>query len=318
MDAAHLDPTTTPAGAAPTVALATAAGVWEEDIDAAPLTEALGRAGVDSVPVIWDAPGVDWTAFDLVLVRSTWDYVPRLTEFLDWVDHVGRRTRLANPADVLRWNTDKRYLHDLAAAGVPVVPTSFLAPGDDDRTVARTIATAVGTDGAPADVVVKPTVSAGSKDTARYRSEDHADAASHARSLLDAGRHVMVQPYLDAVDDEGETGVVALDGESSHAFRKSALLSVGAGLVEGLFAPEEIAPATATADQLAVVDAVVDHLRTRFAHEPVRYARVDMVRDADGAPLVLELELTEPSLFLWTDPGAADRVAAAVRRWCRE
>ena len=303
-----------PDGPNPAVALATATDVWDEDVDAAPLTEALGRAGIAARPVVWDDPSADWAAFDLVLVRSTWDYVGRRDEFLAWAEDVERRTRLANPAGVLRWNTDKRYLAELDAAGVPVVPTAFLAPGDDTAAVRRVVAGAA--DGT--DVVVKPTVSAGSKDTSRYTADDLGAAVDHAAALLTAGRDVMVQPYLDAVDTDGETGVVVLDGVPSHAFRKSALLRVGAGPVDGLFAPEEIGPATADASHLAVVDAVMAVVSERFTDRPVRYARVDMVRGSDGAPRLLELELTEPSLFLWTDPTSADRVATAVRRWCRD
>jgi len=125
----------------------------------------------------------------------------------------------------------------------------------------------------------------------------------------------MVQPYLDTVDAAGEAGLVLLDGELSHAFTKGPLLTVGAGMVEGLFAPEEITPRTASADEQAVAAAAFEHLRARFGDELPRYARVDLLTDAAGAPRVLELELTEPSMFLWTDPGAPDRVAAAVARW---
>ena len=294
-----------------TVLFATAAGIWAEDVDAEPLTGACTALGLDARPAVWDDRDVDWAAADLVLVRSTWDYVARLDEFLAWADRVGAVTRLANSPAVLRWNTDKRYLGDLEDAGVPVVPTGFLLPEDRPEDLAAALLGMAGND----HFVVKPTVSAGSKDTARYRPEDLEHAVAHAADLLDAGRPVMVQPYLDAVDTVGEAGLVLLDGELSHAFTKGPLLTVGAGMVEGLFAPEEITPRTASPAERAVAAAVAEHLRERFGADMPRYARVDLLTDADGSPRVLELELTEPSMFLWTDPTSPARVAAAVARW---
>ena len=294
-----------------TVLCATAEGIWAEDVDAAPLVEACTAAGLDARPAVWDDPDVDWAEADLVLVRSTWDYVARLDEFLAWADRVDAVTRLANPAAVLRWNTDKRYLGELGRAGVPVVPTGYLLPEHRHDDLAAAVVALAGDD----HYVVKPTVSAGSKDTARYRSEDLEPAVAHAADLLEAGRPVMVQPYLDAVDTLGEAGLVLLDGELSHAFTKGPLLTVGAGMVEGLFAPEEISPRVATAAERSVASAAADFLRNRFGDEVPRYARVDLLTDADGSPRILELELTEPSMFLWTDPASPARVAAAVERW---
>lgn len=297
-----------------TVLFATAAGIWAEDVDADPLTQACTAAGLEVRPAVWDDPSVDWSAADLVLVRSTWDYVQRLDEFLAWADRVAAVSRLANSPAVLRWNTDKRYLGDLEQAGVPVVPTSYLLPDERPADLAAAVAGMAGSH----HYVVKPTVSAGSKDTARYRPEDLEHAAAHAAALLDRGRPVMVQPYLDAVDTVGEAGLVLLDGELSHAFTKGPLLSVGADMVDGLFAPEEITPRVASDEEQAVASAAADYLRARFGDELPRYARVDLLADADGTPRILELELTEPSLFLWTDPTSPARVAAAVTRWASD
>ena len=294
-----------------TVLFATAAGIWAEDVDADPLTQACTDAGLDVRPAVWDDPSVDWAAADLVLVRSTWDYVQRLDEFLAWADRVAAVTRLANSPAVLRWNTDKRYLGDLGRAGVPVVPTGYLLPDERPSDLAAAVAGMAGSD----HYVVKPTVSAGSKDTARYRPEDLGHAVAHAAALLDRGRPVMVQPYLDAVDTAGEAGLVLLDGELSHAFTKGPLLSVGAGMVEGLFAPEKITPRVASDAERSVAAAATDHLRDRFGDELPRYARVDLLTDDEGMPRLLELELTEPSMFLWTDPTSPARVADAVARW---
>ena len=210
-------------------------------------------------------------------------------------------TLLLNPADVLAWNTDKRYLRELAAAGLPVVPTAWIEDPD---------AIAPALDRWPGDVVVKPVVSAGARDTARFSSDERASARALAKRVLAGGRPVMVQPYLDRLDAEGETGLVYVDGVYSHAFGKSALLA-GDPLGPGLFAEEVINARTATAEQRAVGDAVLAEVLRRTAGVPL-YARVDLVPDPAGAPSVLELELTEPSLFLTVAPEAAPRLAGAI------
>jgi glutathione synthase/RimK-type ligase-like ATP-grasp enzyme len=269
------------------VALATCAALPSLHEDDAALPASLAALGVEAVPAVWDDPAVDWAGFDLVVVRSTWDYVPRRPEFLAWARSV---PRLANPAEVVGWNTDKRYLRELGEAGVPVVETTFLAPGDGYAPPAG-------------EHVVKPVVSAGASDTARYGPGE--DSGPHVRRLLDAGRGVMVQPYLAGVDAEGETAVLSFSGVLSHAARKAPVL------VPDLADPDdvEITPAEASAAQREVADRAL--AAVPFTG-PLLYARVDLVPGPDGAPVVLELELTEPGLFLAASPGSAERFAAAV------
>ena len=283
------------------VIIASCAAADGRDEDEPLLRTALAAAGIGASVADWADPAVDWAAADAVVVRSTWDYAPRRAEFLAWARRVEAATLLLNPADVLAWNTDKRYLAELEAAGVPVVPTAWAEDG---------AALEDALDRWDSDVVVKPAVSAGARDTARFGPEDRRDAAALGAAVLASGRAVMVQPYLDRLDAEGETGLVYLDGVLSHAFRKGALLA-GAPLGPGLYAEEEIAPRTATADERALGDAVLAVAEQRLRRVPL-YARVDLVPGADGAPVLMELELTEPSLFLTTDPAAAGRVAAAV------
>lgn len=284
------------------VGIATAAELPELDEDGPVLTAALARAGILAQPVVWSEARDDWAAFDGVVVRSTWDYTARRPAFLDWAATVAAATRLWNPYEVIAWNTDKRYLRDLAAAGVPVVPTSWVEPGE------------VFVPPTSGEYVVKPVVSAGSRDTGRYRAgRDDDRAARHVGAVLDGGRAVMVQPYLAAVDGaEAETALVHVGGTFSHAVRKGPLLRLDGDAVEGLYALEDIRPWTAAPDQLAVADAVLAHLASR-GWDDLLYARIDLVRGDDGAPVVLEVELTEPSLFLAHDPPAADRLAAALR-----
>lgn len=256
-----------------------------EDPDAPALVAALARLGVSAEPLPWDS-GADWAAYDLVVVRSTWDYVARRDEFLAWADAV---PRLANAASVLRWNTDKRYLAELAAAGVPVVPTEYVE-GDWEP---------------PAGTfVVKPTVSAGAEDTARYGPDDHQVARAHVERLRAAGRGVMVQPYLDSVETAQETSVLYVGGGYSHGARKGRVLSG-----TGALSPEawDIGPRQPSPAERDVAEQVLAQVR-----EPLLYARVDLLAGPDG-PLLLELELTEPYLFLGEEPGAADRFAWAIR-----
>ncbi|NUU21150.1 MAG: hypothetical protein HOV68_06485 [Streptomycetaceae bacterium] len=288
-----------PAPAAPTarVALATCAELPELDEDETAPIAPLAARGIAAEPAVWDDPKVDWDAYDLVVVRSTWDYFERRDAFVAWAETV---PRLANPADVIRWNTDKTYLRELAAADVPVAETTWLTP---DR------AGPLPTDG---EYVVKPAVSGGSRDTGRYDLADpgqRALAAGLATRLLAEGRTVMVQPYLHAVDTVGETALLFLGGHYSHAIRKDALLD---GPVEeiGLYKPETVGPRTATDSELHAAQRAL--AAVPGGAERLLYARVDVIPDADGRPVVLELELTEPSLFLRYADGAPERFADAV------
>jgi glutathione synthase/RimK-type ligase-like ATP-grasp enzyme len=281
------------------VAIATCEGLPEGDVDLPALTSALAALDVAAEAVVWSDPAADWAAYDLVVVRSTWDYTTRLEEFLDWA---GRVPRLANPAPVLRWNTDKRYLAELGDAGVPVVPTLW-DPGD--------LPAGEGWE----HFVIKPAVSAGAKDTARWGPGQEAAAAEHLRALAAQGRTVMVQPYLSAIDTAGETALIFIGGAFSHAARKAPILTVtGHQEVIGYSdSRERITPARPTTAELAVAE-----LALGVAGRDLLYARVDVIPGPDGEPVLLELELTEPALFLRHSEGAADRLAAAIARQARQ
>ncbi|MFO1407391.1 MAG: hypothetical protein U1F08_07660 [Steroidobacteraceae bacterium] len=278
------------------------------------LVMALRAQGAEVETPFWDDPDVDWGRYDVAALRSTWDYADRLDEFLEWTEQCARQTRLVNPPPVVRWNTDKHYLVHLAHAGVPVVPTRFVEPGTDPAVeLARFLgsgpsAVTVGECAAFDQFVVKPSVGAGSRDAARYRRADGDRALAHVARLLADGRSVMLQPYLDRVDERGETAVIYIGGEYSHAIRKGALLKLDDGFVPGLFAPEQISPREPDAAERAVAEAAF----RACAHDEPLYARIDLVHDARGRPVVLELELTEPSLFFLHAPDAAGRYAETL------
>ncbi|MGK5741747.1 ATP-grasp domain-containing protein [Micromonospora sp. URMC 103] len=287
----------------PRVALVTCTELADLDPDDRLVLAPLAARGVTAEPVVWDDPAADWAAYDLAVLRSPWDYMLRRDEFVAWAARV---PLLANPADVVRWNTDKRYLDELSAAGVPTVPTSWVVPGEPWQPPADS-----------GEYVIKPAVSAGSKDTGRYDLGDpeHRElAAGHVRRLSDAGRLTMIQPYLEAVDAAGETALLFLAGPGglafSHAIRKGPLLTGPDFGVDGLYRPEEITPRTATEEQLAVAAQTL--AAVPGGPERLLYARVDLIPGPDNRPVLVEVELTEPSLFLGHAEGAPDRLAEAI------
>lgn len=260
---------------------------------------------IDASIHAWDDDRVDWCSFDLVVIRSTWDYSRRREEFLGWVDAVG--DRLHNGPALVRWNSDKHYLRDLAAVGLPVVETTYVAPGEAPPVI-------------DCDSVIKPTISAGARDTGRFGP----DQAEHANALIAAigasGRTSMVQPYLPAVDTDGEIAIVFIDGEPTHALRKRAVLRPGevapvrddaAGAAEAMYDSDLVRAATASRADLESARAVIDEVARRFGGPPL-YARVDQLHDGAGRPVLLELEAVEPHLYLDESPDSARRFADAI------
>lgn len=290
----------------PVVAFVSARAARGLDEDLPPFAAALQAAAVRMEVVDWDDPTVQWESFDLALLRSTWDYTERLREFLVWVDATARRTTVLNPPPVVRWNTDKHYLRELARAAVPVVPSTFVEPGESAE---RALDSFLARHDCP-ELVVKPSVGANSRDTERHARTRVEPAVAQARRLLAIQRSVLLQPYLESVDRDGETSLIYFAGKFSHAIRKAPMLPrAGAGSsTVGLVAQERITPRIPGADELRVAEKVLAAL----PFETPLYARIDLIRDAGGAPTLLELELTEPSLFLVHAPGAAERFAAAV------
>jgi len=266
-----------------------------------PLLEAaLEVIGVDAVRLSWDDDEVDWHGFDVVVIRSSWDSVDRPVEFLAWSRAASGATTLMNPPATLEWNLDKRYLSDLHASGVPVVPTDWVT--DESQWTVPSY-----------EFVVKPSVSGGGRETTRYEPHDGGEARRHVRRLLTTGRAVMVQPYVQRVDVEGEAKLVYINGEFSHAARVGALLEVGEGVLEQPWekpvSVDEVSPTPAQLDvaerALAAAQAIVG--------SPALYARVDLVTAPTGDPWLAELELVDPSLLLRLDPTGAERLARAIQ-----
>ena len=269
------------------IAVATWSNPEYVDPEAVDIVRALVDSGHDARTEHWDGE-VDWAACDLVVVRSTWDYFDRLGEFLDWVDHVDAVSRIVNPPSVIRWNSHKGYLAELGRAGIPVVEGLALSRGTVDA------AAQVASRGWE-DVVVKPAVDGGARRAARGRPGS-ATVTAHLEDLV-ATDDVIVQPYLAGVE-EGETSLLFFGGELSHAVRK--VPKPGDYRVQALHGGSEEAH--------AATEREVEVARCAMAQAPgeLVYARADFVA-VDGEPVLMELELIEPDLFLRMDERSLDR-----------
>lgn len=269
---------------------------FEDDDEAA---EILGAERV-----VWNDPDVDWSVYDHVVIRSTWDYTLHRDDFVAWVRSLG--DRVSNGADLVAFNSDKAYLGTLQA---PTVPTAYVVPGGELPDLRG-------------EVVVKPTVSAGGRDTGRFDADHHDGARELIARINGSGRVAMVQPYVEGVDAQGETAVVFIDGEISHTLHKKPVLrEQGPAELADPDDPSSSAAVMSDDDLVTAAEAAeafLDLARGVFGDIAGRfgtplYTRVDMVPGPSG-PLVMEIEAVEPCLYLRLAPGAADRLAAAVRR----
>ncbi len=281
------------------IALATCRSLPEPDHDAAPLEAALRTAGIETGWLAWDDPRTDWSRARLTLLRSTWNYPAHPERFLAWAERVAQVSRLCNPLPLIRWNLHKRYLVELERRGVPIAPTACV-PGGSPTTLAAVLSEH-GWD----EVVVKPAVSAASFRTMRVGRGDLEAGEAHFRALV-AERDTLVQRYLPSVEDHGERALVWIDGEVTHAVRKAPRF---AGEAESV-SPQTVAVSPAEAALARGVIGATEGI-------PL-YARIDVAPGLDGAPVLMELELIEPSLFFPQAPWALERFVAAILRQLAE
>jgi hypothetical protein len=269
-------------------------GGWGDDREAARL------AGAEFV--VWDDPTVDWEAYDRVVIRSAWDYSRRIEEFLAWCAAVGP-ARLRNVPALIAFDADKRYLGELEAR---TAQSAFVGPGDPLPELRG-------------EVVVKPNVSAGARDTGRFGPAAHAEARALIERIRASGRVAIVQTYLADVDRGGETALVFIAGELSHVLHKRPVLrSEGVaplgddehGPAAVMLEDDLVRPGRAEPAQIEFADAVLAEVTERFG-TPL-YARIDVAHDDEGLPVLMELEAIEPCLYLDLVPGAAERFARAV------
>jgi hypothetical protein len=287
------------------IAIASSTVVPPEFGDDERLAGALRDLDASAEVIPWDSADAPWGEFDLVVIRSTWDYPQRREEFVSWAEAVG--DHLHNTAELVRWNSDKRYLADLERAGIRVVPTEYFPPGTEPALPGG-------------EVVVKPTVSAGARDTGRFSQEDSGAARALVATIHGAGKTAMVQPYNPTVDSIGETAVVMIGGRFSHALRKNMVLRPGEvapvrddslGAAEAMYDPRLVALGAATVRELEAAEEVAGELERRFGEVPL-YVRVDLVTGADGEPEVMEIEGVEPNLYHGLAPGSEKAFAQAI------
>ena len=274
--------------------LATCQNLPEPDPDADILAAALAQRNVRFKLLAWDDPGVDWSQCRVVLIRSTWNYLNDRDGFITWANDVQSASELHNPAVVVDWNTNKTYLAELERAGVLTVPTEFVSRKASAAPDLAKLLEARGWD----QVVVKPSVSAGSFAT-HQMSRDSLDQGLF--ETLVAARDMMVQPFVESVEQYGERSLVHFHGELSHVIRKAPRFGTDAEAITGPFEPTD-------AERALARDALGAAAIATGVTEPLLYARVDIANNSDGEPMIMELELTEPSLFFAFAPGSVDRL----------
>jgi hypothetical protein len=321
----------------PRIALATCEHLPDWETDDASLHRALIDRGVELHRPAWTDPSFDWASCDAVVIRTTWDYTSRVQAFIGWAERIGGVTRLFNPAPVVRWNTHKTYLRDLAAHGVPTVPTLWVDPGESidladamrERNWRRGF--------------IKPAIGATARETMRFVTEggatardyptpgadglpvkdrsratippvyDLPSAERHLARLQRRGETALVQPYLASVEFAGEFSAIFVDGEMTHTIRKTP--APGDYRVQDDFNGRDepfAMPPEHTAFARQAVDAACAVLGE--AGRDLLYARVDFLLDDTARPNLTELEAVEPSLFLRHCPAAAERLADAITR----
>ena len=272
---------------------------WEDDRLA---VDALGSIGVEVEFAGWDDDSVDWDSFDRVVIRSTWDYFDRVDEFLAWADAIGAET-LRNRPEVIRWNSDKRYLAELSGSGLPVPPTMLLARGPVPEFEDA--------------VVIKPVIGGGGRSVGMFGPDDREAMLDLVERIWDEGGTAMVQPYLDQVEEEGETAICMFGGEVSHTLRKGAFLPSGRqapvgedGVAEAMHDPSLVVPEEAGRAELELANRTMAWLTARFGAVPL-LARIDTIPDGPTGPCLVEVELIEPHFYFEADSDAGG--SSAVR-----
>lgn len=259
------------------------------------LAAELAKLGVTALPVNWEEPIPTKPEWAGLVVRTPWNYHRHLAQFLTWIEAAQTRLPMWNSLEVVRWNSHKRYLAQLSDEGLPVVPTRVFEPGQQ-LDAAELMGWAAGR-----PLVAKPAVSAGAFKTARYPQWSE-EVLAHLQDLL-SSEPAMLQPYYSRIETEGEKSLIFFDGVFSHAVRRHL------PLVEGPEVDYLMKLVEPNSQELAVAQEILEGL----PYEDLLYARVDLIPDPQGRPVLLEIELIEPQLFLREFPPGAGALARACR-----
>ncbi|MFN8085634.1 MAG: hypothetical protein U0Q04_01270 [Microbacterium sp.] len=272
----------------------------DPDYDTPLLLPALAARGADPTAVVWHDAAVDPASFDLLVIRSPWDYPERPAEFAAWLDRAERATRVVNSPATVRWNLDEAYLRDLESAGIRVVPTTYATTAD---------AAGAAID-AHERVVVKPAVSAGARDTGLFDASDAA-AVALATRIVARGDVAMIQPEIEELSEGREKALYVIGGDLTHAISKGAILAPGGGFRGGVYRENPV-PVEATPAERAFAADVLRAVRRATGGEAPLYARVDTVDSARYGLCLLEVELVEPALNLHVAPHVTGILADAI------
>ena len=276
------------------IALASCSNLPGWEIDDQPLIDAFLERGFSVSNPSWDSD-VDWSIFDVCLLRTTWDYTLHIEAFLEWVNRVSQQTVLLNSSEIIHWNSDKRYLKELSEKGVPIAPTVWLEEQQDIETILQER----GWDKA----FLKPLVGACAYDTLRF-SIDEAGIAQQLLHKVLGTCGMMLQPYLKRVETEGEYSAIYFSGTLSHCVQKIPVsgdyrVQDDYGAFDQAIEP---LPGLTTLAQQALEAIEEDWL----------YARVDALRMEDETWVLNELEMIEPSLFFRHSKTAAMQLVEAT------
>lgn len=276
------------------IALVTDRANLHIDYDMPPLLEACRELFVKADVCFWDDSSVDWTAYDAILIRSPWDCIENLDSFFTWCDKVDRQTLLLSPPSVARWGLNKLYLKDLSIRGVPIIPSVFLSPDDDGGSY---LVEFLSINTECAEFVVKPTIGSYSRGVKRFGRTMTQEALAHMQLLQRRGSHIIIQPYITTIDVLGETDLTYFDNRFSHSIRKGAMLMAD-GTVN-VPTPEFRQPRLADEEEQAVALAALVAAADAIGLDlPLLYGRVDVIRNYSGQPMIMEMEICEPSLNL--------------------
>ena len=290
------------------LALASCRDLPDWEVDDLPFHRALGARGVEFIQSAWDAPDMDWATFEMVLIRTTWDYAERCGEFVDWAESVASQTCLNNPPQVIRWNTDKHYLRELESRGARLVSTAWLESGSRPD-----IASLMAGMGAKKGFL-KPVVGASARETLRFSVDEEGIARAHAHcARLLPTEALMLQPYQSSVETEGELSIIFFDGEPSHGVRKIPV--PGDYRVQDDYgASDQPTPLSSELVHAAALAMRLAEAAMELKEGALLYGRADFLLDAEGNHCLNELELVEPSLFFRHDPESPDRLARAIQQ----
>lgn len=267
----------------------------DPDLDIPYAKTAAKELKIDLVFANWNDEQINWTDFDAAVIRSTWDYVPIRDKFLKKTKEISNETKLFNSHEVMSWNTDKKYLLELEAKGVPIIPTKFVHNIEEAKDA---ISWAFGKANS---IAIKPNVGAGARLAGKANSVQ--EALTFVDEILKAKRVAMIQPYVSSVDDEGEKAIIIINGQISHVAKKVPALTVGGhGDAAG---SQEI-----TDEIIEIVETVSKAVKE---WDDLLFARVDVVR-LDNKLVLMELELTEPWLFMQFRPEAGIDLFKALEK----